>query len=95
MFLAVWVEIIHAASDRPGRDNPHVSAVVSGKQLVQYTAQPVLMTDPMSSENTDDDLPILLELEGDSYFSSDPADDPTISLLTTDYQPTGPENPKL
>lgn len=63
--------------------------------MVQYTAQPLMVNDPMSTENTGEDLPILLELEGDSYFSPDPADDPTISLLTTDYQTTGPEDPKL
>lgn len=71
------------------------SAGVSGKQLVQYTAQPVVVTDPMSTENTGEDLPSLLELDGDSYFSPDPADDPTISLLTTDFQTTMPGDPKL
>ncbi|KAF7691004.1 heat shock factor protein 1 isoform X1 [Silurus meridionalis] len=67
-----------------------------GNQLVQYTAQPVVVNDPMTTtESTSEDLPSLLELEEDSYFSPDPADDPTISLLTTDYQTTGPEDPKL
>ncbi|XP_058233422.1 heat shock factor protein 1 isoform X5 [Hemibagrus wyckioides] len=79
----------------PAKDSECTDHIEPGNQLVQYTAQPVVLTDPMTSENTSDDLPILLELEGDSYFSSDPADDPTISLLTTDYQPTGPEDPKL
>lgn len=69
--------------------------MVSGTQLVQYTAQPVLVSDPMATENTGEDLPILLELEGDAYFSPDPADDPTISLLTSDYRTAGPEDPKL
>lgn len=62
---------------------------------MQYLAQPVVLSDPMSTENTGEDLPMLLELEGESFFSPDPADDPTISLLTTDYQTTEPEEPKL
>ncbi|MCI4392298.1 hypothetical protein PGIGA_G00144390 [Pangasianodon gigas] len=79
----------------PSRDTECSDSIKPGKQLVQYTAQPVVVPDPMTTENTGEDLPILLELEGDSYFSPDPADDPTISLLTTDYQSTGPEDPKL
>uniref|UniRef100_A0A8C9WEK9 Heat shock transcription factor 1 n=1 Tax=Scleropages formosus TaxID=113540 RepID=A0A8C9WEK9_SCLFO len=59
----------------------------AGKQLVQYTAQPVLLADPVSSDAVGEDLPILLQLEGDSYFSGDP-EDPTSSLLTGDYQPS-------
>ncbi|TTP27314.1 Heat shock factor protein 1 [Bagarius yarrelli] len=66
-----------------------------GKQLVQYTAQPLVVPDSMTSENTGEDLPMLLELEGDSYFGPDLVDDPTISLLTPTYQPAGPEDPKL
>ncbi|XP_076850157.1 heat shock factor protein 1 isoform X2 [Brachyhypopomus gauderio] len=66
-----------------------------GKQIVQYTAQPVVAPDPVTTETTGEDLPILLELEGDSYFDQDPTEDPTISLLTTDYQTTTPEDPKL
>uniref|UniRef100_A0A6Q2ZH59 HSF-type DNA-binding domain-containing protein n=1 Tax=Esox lucius TaxID=8010 RepID=A0A6Q2ZH59_ESOLU len=60
----------------------------SGKQLVQYTSQPMLLTDPFNNENT------LLELEGDSYFSQDPEEDPNISLLATDYQAATPDEPK-
>ncbi|KAJ7991726.1 hypothetical protein DPEC_G00286870 [Dallia pectoralis] len=63
----------------------------AGKQLVQYTSQPMLLTDPFSSDNSGADLPILLELEGDSYFSQDPEEDPTISLLATDYQAATPD----
>ncbi|XP_030644663.1 heat shock factor protein 1 isoform X4 [Chanos chanos] len=66
----------------------------SGKQLVQYTAQPVLLPEPISTENTED-LPILLELQGDNYFSQDSSEDPTVSLLSTDYHTTTPEEPKL
>ncbi|XP_026145496.1 heat shock factor protein 1 isoform X2 [Carassius auratus] len=65
----------------------------SGKQLVQYTSQPVILPDPVSTESTGPDLPILLELEGDSYFGSEPAEDPTISLLN--FQSPVPEDPKL
>uniref|UniRef100_A0A3B4BQ71 HSF-type DNA-binding domain-containing protein n=1 Tax=Pygocentrus nattereri TaxID=42514 RepID=A0A3B4BQ71_PYGNA len=72
-----------------------VYGYVSGKQLVQYTAQPLVLPDPITTETTGDDLPILLELEGDSYFGQDPVEDPTVSLLSTDYQTAVPEDPKL
>ncbi|XP_026087318.1 heat shock factor protein 1-like isoform X2 [Carassius auratus] len=65
----------------------------SGKQLVQYMSQPVILPDPVSTETSASDLPILLELEGDSYFGSEPAEDPTISLLN--FQPPVPEDSKL
>ncbi|XP_048059572.1 heat shock factor protein 1 isoform X2 [Chanodichthys erythropterus] len=65
----------------------------SGKQLVQYTAQPVILPDPVATETCGTDLPILLELEDDSYFGSEPAEDPTISLLN--FQSPVPEDPKL
>lgn len=67
--------------------------VFSGKQLVQYLSQPVILPDPVSTETTGADLPTLLELEGDSYFGSEPAEDPTISLLN--FQSPVPEDPKL
>ncbi|KAM9418442.1 heat shock factor protein 1-like isoform 3-T3 [Salvelinus alpinus] len=65
----------------------------TGKQLVQYTTQPMLLTDPLTSENGGADLPSLLELEGDLYFSQDPEEEPTISLLTSDTE--APDKPKL
>ncbi|KTG37303.1 hypothetical protein cypCar_00032585 [Cyprinus carpio] len=65
----------------------------SGKQLVQYTSQPVILPDTVSTETSATDLPILLELEGNSYFGSEPAEDPTISLLN--FQSPVPEDPKL
>uniref|UniRef100_A0A4W5N1R6 Heat shock transcription factor 1 n=1 Tax=Hucho hucho TaxID=62062 RepID=A0A4W5N1R6_9TELE len=70
---------------------------MSGKQLVQYTSQPMLLTDPLTNENGGADLPTLLELEGDSYFTQDqdPEEDPTISLLTTNYHTAAPDKPKL
>ncbi|XP_070995468.1 heat shock factor protein 1-like isoform X3 [Oncorhynchus clarkii lewisi] len=69
----------------------------AGKQLVQYTSQPMLLTDPLTNENGGADLPTLLELEGDSYFTQDqdPEEDPTISLLTTDYHTAAPDKPEL
>ncbi|XP_052328671.1 heat shock factor protein 1-like isoform X3 [Oncorhynchus keta] len=62
----------------------------AGKQLVQYTTQPMLLTDPLTNENGGPDLPTLLE--GDLYFSQDPEEEPTISL-TSDI--AAPDNPKL
>ncbi|XP_020360586.1 heat shock factor protein 1 isoform X3 [Oncorhynchus kisutch] len=62
----------------------------AGKQLVQYTTQPMLLTDPLTNENGGADLPTLLE--GDLYFSQDPEEEPTISL-TSDI--AAPDKPKL
>uniref|UniRef100_A0AAZ3NV18 HSF-type DNA-binding domain-containing protein n=1 Tax=Oncorhynchus tshawytscha TaxID=74940 RepID=A0AAZ3NV18_ONCTS len=62
----------------------------AGKQLVQYTTQPMLLTDPLTNENGGADLPTLLE--GDFYFSQDPEEEPTISL-TSDI--AAPDKPKL
>ncbi|XP_056597744.1 heat shock factor protein 1 isoform X2 [Triplophysa dalaica] len=67
----------------------------SGKQLVQYTAQPVILPDPVTTTDTSgNDLPILLELEGDTYFEPEPTEDPTISLLNFSTSPA-PQDPKL
>ncbi|XP_036422790.1 heat shock factor protein 1 isoform X2 [Colossoma macropomum] len=83
-------------SPEPARETESgANSSKSGKQLVQYTAQPMVLPDPITTETTGEDLPILLELEGDSYFGQDPVEDPTISLLTTDYQTAVPEDPKL
>ncbi|XP_055074947.1 heat shock factor protein 1 isoform X2 [Misgurnus anguillicaudatus] len=59
----------------------------SGKQLVQYTAQPLILPDPIATETTGNELPILLELEDDSYFETEPAEDPTMSLLNFSSSP--------
>uniref|UniRef100_A0A8C7GAR3 Heat shock transcription factor 1 n=1 Tax=Oncorhynchus kisutch TaxID=8019 RepID=A0A8C7GAR3_ONCKI len=64
--------------------------IKAGKQLVQYTTQPMLLTDPLTNENGGADLPTLLE--GDLYFSQDPEEEPTISL-TSDI--AAPDKPKL
>ncbi|XP_041868074.1 heat shock factor protein 1 isoform X2 [Melanotaenia boesemani] len=55
----------------------------SGKQLVQYTATPVQMSEPVSLADSGTDLPSLLELEGQPFFSTDTTtDDPTDVLLS-------------
>ncbi|XP_057387844.1 heat shock factor protein 1 isoform X1 [Balaenoptera acutorostrata] len=61
----------------------------SGKQLVHYTAQPLLLLDPGSVDVGGSDLPVLFELGEGSYFSEgdDYTDDPTISLLTGSEPP--------
>ncbi len=69
------------------------SLVFSGKQLVQYTSQPVILPDPVTTETSGTNMPILLELEDDSYFDSEPDEDPTISLLN--FQSPVPEDPEL
>lgn len=60
-----------------------------GKQLVHYTAQPLLLLDPGSVDVGGGDLPVLFELGEGSYFSEgdDYTDDPTISLLTGSEPP--------
>lgn len=59
------------------------SLIGPGKQLVQYMATPVLMSEPISSGEGGADLPSLLELEAEPFFSSDlPTDDPAAALLS-------------
>uniref|UniRef100_UPI0037E96265 heat shock factor protein 1 isoform X2 n=1 Tax=Semicossyphus pulcher TaxID=241346 RepID=UPI0037E96265 len=53
----------------------------TGKQLVQYTAPPVLMSESISL-GEGGDLPSLLELEAEPFFNIDPpTDDPSAALL--------------
>ncbi|XP_062043838.1 heat shock factor protein 1 isoform X3 [Lepus europaeus] len=61
----------------------------SGKQLVHYTAQPLLLLDPDAVDTGSSELPVLFELGEGSYFSEgdDYSDDPTISLLTGSEPP--------
>ncbi|XP_037658361.1 heat shock factor protein 1 isoform X2 [Choloepus didactylus] len=61
----------------------------SGKQLVHYTAQPLLLVDPGPVDAASTDLPVLFELGEGSYFSEgdDYTEDPTISLLTGSEPP--------
>ena len=53
-----------------------------GKQLVQYSATPVMMSEPITLGEGGADLPSLLELEAEPFLTSDPcADDPAAALL--------------
>ncbi|XP_047239360.1 heat shock factor protein 1 isoform X2 [Girardinichthys multiradiatus] len=55
----------------------------TGKQLVQYTAAPLLLTEPVILGDGDADLPSLLEYETEPLFNSDAAtDDPPDILLS-------------
>lgn len=59
------------------------SLIGPGKQLVHYTTTPVLMSEPISLGEGGADLPSLLELEAEPFFSSDPpTDDPAAALLS-------------
>ncbi|XP_048085113.1 heat shock factor protein 1 isoform X4 [Alosa alosa] len=90
--LATIQELLSdSPKDAPSSNN----STNAGKQLVQYTAQPVLLSDPINTDVPGEDLPMLLELERDNYFGQDPAEDPTISLLSGDYQAVTPDDPKL
>lgn len=61
----------------------------SAKQLVHYTAQPLLLREPSPRDMGSSNLPVLFELGDGFYFSEgdDYADDPTISLLTGSEPP--------
>ncbi|XP_063041802.1 heat shock factor protein 1 isoform X2 [Engraulis encrasicolus] len=84
-------------SDTPKEPESSNNAANTGKQLVQYTAQPLLLSDPVSADvaGAGEDLPILLELERDNYFGQDPSEDPTISLLSSDFHTARPGDPKF
>ncbi len=58
----------------------HCSLVGPGKQLVHYTATPVLMSEPISLGEGGADLPSLLELESQPFFSADPPTDDSALL---------------
>uniref|UniRef100_A0A673IKA7 Heat shock factor protein 1-like n=1 Tax=Sinocyclocheilus rhinocerous TaxID=307959 RepID=A0A673IKA7_9TELE len=87
------VSIQDLLSPEPVKETESGDSEDSGKQLVQYTSQPVILPDPVSTETSATDLPMLLELEGDSYFGSEPAEDLTISFFN--FQSPAPEDPKL
>lgn len=65
-----------------------------GKQLVHYTAQPLLLLDP-GLRTGSSDLPVLFELGEGSYFSEgdDYSDDPTISPADGLRAPPKPRTP--
>lgn len=76
----------------PSRPSPRPHpdpAPPPGKQLVHYTAQPLLLMEPGPADVGSGDLPVLFELGEGPYFSEgdDGADDPTISLLTGSEPP--------
>ncbi|XP_020944303.1 heat shock factor protein 1 isoform X8 [Sus scrofa] len=77
------------ASEPPRPLEAESSSPDSGKQLVHYTAQPLLLVDPGSVDVGSSDLPVLFELGEGPYFSEgdDYTDDPTISLLTGSEPP--------
>ncbi|XP_029369506.1 heat shock factor protein 1 isoform X1 [Echeneis naucrates] len=55
----------------------------TGKQLVQYSTTPALLPEPVSLGEGGSDLPSLLELETEPYFTPDPsADDSATALLS-------------
>uniref|UniRef100_A0A3B3TL35 Heat shock transcription factor 1 n=1 Tax=Poecilia latipinna TaxID=48699 RepID=A0A3B3TL35_9TELE len=57
--------------------------ICAGKQLVQYTATPLHLTEPVVLGEGDTDLPSLLEYETEPLFSSEAAgDDPPDVLLS-------------
>uniref|UniRef100_A0A3B5MRE6 Vertebrate heat shock transcription factor C-terminal domain-containing protein n=1 Tax=Xiphophorus couchianus TaxID=32473 RepID=A0A3B5MRE6_9TELE len=59
------------------------SLICAGKQLVQYTATPLHLTEPVVLGEGDADLPSLLEYETEPLFNSDAAgDDPPDVLLS-------------
>lgn len=59
------------------------SLIGPGKQLVQYTPTPVMMSEPISLGEGGADLPSLLELEAEPFFITDPpTDDPATALLS-------------
>ncbi|XP_034016384.1 heat shock factor protein 1 isoform X2 [Thalassophryne amazonica] len=58
----------------------------TGKQLVQYTPTPLMMPEPVTSEEDGVDLPSLLELEAEP-FSSTTEDLPTDPLTPGDLKP--------
>nr|XP_046273153.1 heat shock factor protein 1 isoform X2 [Scatophagus argus] len=60
----------------------------TGKQLVHYTATPVLMSEPVSVGEGRADLPSLLELEEEPFFSTDsPTDDPASAATLLSHAP--------
>ncbi|XP_036001272.1 heat shock factor protein 1 isoform X1 [Fundulus heteroclitus] len=60
------------------------SLIGAGKQLVQYTATPLHLSEPVTLGEGDADLPSLLEYETEPLFNSDAAtDDPPDVLLST------------
>ncbi|XP_068017194.1 heat shock factor protein 1 isoform X1 [Melanerpes formicivorus] len=72
------------------------STVDTGKQLVHYTAQPLLLVDSSAVDMGSGDLPIFFELGEGPYFTDgdEYSEDPTISLLSGAEQPK-PKDPAV
>ncbi|XP_078031874.1 heat shock factor protein 1 isoform X2 [Epinephelus lanceolatus] len=71
------------SEDVPNGDDGNTNATNAGKQLVQYTATPALMSEPAGAGEGGADLPSLLELEAEPFFGSElPTDDPDAALLS-------------
>ncbi|XP_027416287.1 heat shock factor protein 1 isoform X1 [Bos indicus] len=87
--LASQIQELLSPQEPPRPLEAEKSSPDSGKQLVHYTAQPLLLLDPGSVDVGSSDLPVLFELGEGSYFSEgdDYSDDPTISLLTGSEPP--------
>ena len=60
-----------------------------GKELVHYMSTPVLLSEPISLGEGGADLPSLLELEAEPFFSPDP---PTDDLSTALLNPSTPDS---
>ncbi|KAM4697930.1 heat shock factor protein 1-like [Rhinophrynus dorsalis] len=81
--LASIQELLSSQEQKASETEPR--AVDTGKQIVHYKSQPLILMDSSGS-----DLPIFLELEGgEPYLAGDDDDcseDPTLSLLSWDTQ---------
>ncbi|CAL8299537.1 unnamed protein product [Lota lota] len=68
--------------EAPKETDGHMAS--EGKQLVQYSTMPILMSEPMGCVGGVADLPSLLQLHEDSFFSPPlPEDHPPVSTTTT------------
>lgn len=86
ILVRTLTEVMHCLAPGPLNACCHGDSLLlsgPGKQLVHYTATPVLMSEPISLGEGGADLPSLLELEAEPFFSSDPpTDDPAAALLS-------------
>ncbi|NXG52108.1 HSF1 protein, partial [Psilopogon haemacephalus] len=82
-------------SSPPQLPSAHL-CVSPGKQLVHYTAQPLLLVDSSAMDMGSGDLPIFFELGEGPYFTDgdEYSEDPTISLLSGTEQPK-PKDPAV
>ncbi|XP_075867491.1 heat shock factor protein 1 isoform X2 [Nelusetta ayraudi] len=71
--------LLFGDTPRGGDENSNSNS--QGKQLVHYTATPLLLPEPITLAEGGADLPSLLELEGEPLFSGDPPPDELGSAL--------------